>query len=213
MFTGLVEEKGVVSAIENIGQGLRFTIKADQVLQQMAPGDSIAVNGVCLTVVEAGGDSFTVEAVGETLNRTNLSQLMVGAFVNLERALKLDSRLGGHFVQGHIDGVGQIINIEVRDPGLWLEVRISDHLAKFVVEKGSICLDGVSLTVAEVNGPVISIAVIPFTVELTTIGLKKIGDELNVETDVLAKYVDRMMNAYRQDERISYQKLAEWGYE
>ncbi len=213
MFTGLVEEKGAIAAIEQVGQGMRLHIKAELVLDQLSLGDSVCVNGVCLTVVEKKDEHFSVDVVAETMRRTNLSQLTIGSFVNLERALRVDARLGGHFVQGHIDGVGQIISIEKREPGLWLQVRVPDHMQQFVVEKGSIALDGVSLTVAEVTGPIVSIALIPFTVESTTIGLKKVGDYLNIETDILAKYVHRFIRPNSNNENISYQRLTEWGYE
>jgi riboflavin synthase len=193
MFTGIVEELGEVTALTDLGDSVRLTVRGPAVVADAAHGDSIAVNGVCLTVVEATSDGFTADVMRETLDRSSLGALATGDPVNLERPMRLDGRLGGHLVQGHVDGTGSIVE---RSPSEhWELVRISlpRDLARYVVLKGSITVDGVSLTVAAVDDESFSVSLIPTTLELTTLGRKQVGDPVNLEVDVVAKYVERLL--------------------
>ena len=193
MFTGIVEELGTVVGIEPLTDSARIRIEGPLVTSDAVHGASIAVNGVCLTVVEFGAGQFTADVMNETLMRSSLGQLQAGTRVNLERPVTLAARLGGHLVQGHVDGTGQIVS---RTPSEnWEIVRISlpDDLGRYVVEKGSITVDGVSLTVVDAERDSFSVSLIPTTLELTTLGYKTVGDSVNLEADVVAKYVERMM--------------------
>ncbi|MBB4930915.1 riboflavin synthase [Lipingzhangella halophila] len=192
MFTGIVEELGEVSAVAPAGDTVELTVHGPTVTSDAAHGDSIAVNGVCLTVTEVAGPRFRTDVMRETLDRSSLGALAPGAPVNLERAAKVSDRLGGHIVQGHVDGTGEILR---RVPGeRWETVTFSlpGDLARYVVEKGSITVDGVSLTVAAVDADSFGIALIPTTLDLTTLGRKKAGDPVNIEVDVIAKYVEKL---------------------
>jgi riboflavin synthase len=193
MFTGIVEERGTVASVEPLTNAERIAIRGSVALESVRPGDSIAVNGVCLTVVEIGPDSFTADVMEETLKRSSLGNAGVGSEVNLERAARLDSRLGGHLVQGHVDGTGQVLVIEP-DPH-WTLMRISlpSGLGRYVVEKGSITVDGVSLTVVSVDDEGFSVSLIPTTLSETTLGSRRVGDTVNLEVDAIAKYVERLM--------------------
>ncbi|MGK5640496.1 riboflavin synthase [Streptomyces sp. URMC 126] len=193
MFTGIVEELGEVVAVERQGDSARFRLRGPLVTEDAGHGDSIAVNGVCLTVVTTADGEFTADVMAETLDRSSLGALDAGARVNLERPMKLGGRLGGHLVQGHVDGTGTITE---RTPGEhWETVRISlpAHLARYVVDKGSITVDGVSLTVVEAGDDWFTVSLIPTTLEMTTLGIKKTGDPVNLEVDVLAKYTERLL--------------------
>ena len=193
MFTGIVEERGTVASVEPLTNAERIAISGSVVLADVRPGDSIAVNGVCLTVVDIGPDSFTADVMQETLKRSSLGSAGVGSEVNLERAARLDSRLGGHLVQGHVDGTGEVLVIEP-DPH-WTLMRISlpAGLGRYVVEKGSITVDGVSLTVVGVDDDGFSVSLIPTTLAETTLGSRRVGDPVNLEVDAIAKYVERLM--------------------
>ena len=193
MFTGIVEERGTVASVEPLTNAERIAIRGSVVLADVRPGDSIAVNGVCLTVVDIGPDSFTADVMQETLKRSSLGSAGVGSEVNLERAARLDSRLGGHLVQGHVDGTGEVLVIEP-DPH-WTLMRISlpAGLGRYVVEKGSITVDGVSLTVVGVDDDGFSVSLIPTTLAETTLGSRRVGDTVNLEVDAIAKYVERLM--------------------
>ena len=194
MFTGLVEECGRVTALDPIGDGIRLRIDAAAVIDDIEMGASIAVNGVCLTVVEFDDDGFAVDAVPETMDRTSLGALSPGSPVNLERSVRASDRLGGHIVQGHVDATTAILKIESYDDGSWrYHFVLDEDLARYVVEKGSITIDGISLTVASLEAGSFSIAVIPHTAEVTTLGSKEVGAIVNVEVDVLAKYVERQL--------------------
>ncbi|MFG2860285.1 riboflavin synthase [Streptomyces sp. ISID311] len=193
MFTGIVEELGEVVAIENLGDASRFRLRGPLVTEDAKHGDSIAVNGVCLTVVETADGEFTADVMAETLNRSSLGALAAGSRVNLERPMALGGRLGGHLVQGHVDGTGTLVE---RIPGEhWeiVKVALPAALSRYVVEKGSITVDGVSLTVVDAADDYFTISLIPTTLALTTLGLKKAGDPVNLEVDVLAKYVERLL--------------------
>jgi riboflavin synthase len=194
VFTGIVEELGEVVATVDLGDSARFTLRGPTVTTDARHGDSIAVNGVCLTVVDVLPDgSFTADVMAETLNRSSLSALAVGSPVNLERAAAVNSRLGGHIVQGHVDGTGAVIS---RTPSPhWEVVRISlpPQLSRYVVEKGSITVDGVSLTVSAIDGDWFEVSLIPTTLGLTTLGRAPVGTPVNLEVDVIAKYVEKLI--------------------
>lgn len=193
MFTGIVEELGEIREIHREADSITLTIRASTVLDDVHHGDSIAVNGVCLTVVEFGDDFFTADLMQETLDRSSLGQVEVGSKVNLERATAVGQRLGGHIVQGHVDGTGEVIS---RTPGeRWEVVRISlpEHLSKYVVEKGSIAVDGTSLTVSAVGEGFFEVSLIPTTLTDSVIGSTAVGAKVNLEVDVLAKYVEKML--------------------
>jgi riboflavin synthase len=193
MFTGIVEELGEVAAVEPLADSSRLTFRGPAVVADARHGDSIACNGVCLTVTSVAGDTFTVDVMRETLDRSALGGLAPGARVNLERAVTMATRLGGHLMQGHVDGVGTVLR---RDPSRhWelVEVSLPPELARYVVTKGSIAVDGVSLTVAALTASSFTVSLIPTTLELTTLGLRKPGDRVNLEVDVIAKYVERLI--------------------
>lgn len=195
MFTGIVEELGQIVAIETAPDSARLTVRGPVVTSDAKHGDSIAVNGVCLTVISLDDGAFTADVMAETLNRSSLGALEPGSVVNLERPLTLGSRLGGHLVQGHVDGVGRIISREPSEAWEIVSVSLPADLAKYVVEKGSITVDGISLTVVAVTASSFSVSLIPATLELTTLGRKVVGDPVNLEVDVVAKYVERMLEA------------------
>ncbi|MEV6983146.1 riboflavin synthase [Sphaerisporangium sp. NPDC051017] len=198
MFTGIVEELGELTGVEALPDAARLTIRGKVVADGARHGESIAVNGVCLTVVDATEDAFTADVMKETLDRSSLGALTPGTRVNLERAVRADQRLGGHIVQGHVDGTGTII---AREPAEhWEVVRVSlpPGLARYVVEKGSIAVDGVSLTVVDVRDGEFSVSLIPTTLELTTLGFKRPGDPVNLEVDVIAKYVEKLVGAHAE---------------
>jgi riboflavin synthase len=198
MFTGIVEELGETVAVDDLGDAARLTVRGPQVTQDVANGDSIAVNGVCLTVASTSGDTFTADVMRETLNRSGLGALAPGAPVNLERSVRLADRLGGHLVQGHVDGTGTIIS---RTPAEhWDVVRIGlppgpPDLARYVVEKGSVAVDGISLTIVSVSATWFEVSLIPETLKRTTLGAKQPGETVNLEVDVIAKYVEKLLNA------------------
>ena len=195
MFTGLVQERGSVTTIVRQETSAQITIKAPQLAPQIKTGDSVSVDGVCLTATSVTADSFTADAMVQTLSVTSLGQIQSGSAVNLELAARLDARMGGHIVQGHVDGTGTLVALTPGEQWMKCEVKVDKALLKYIVAKGSICLSGISLTVGEVNDEtsVVTVWLIPETLERTTIGMKKPGDVINIEVDVLAKYVERMM--------------------
>lgn len=193
MFTGLVEELGTITALASQGTAVELSLRAPVVATDAAIGDSIAVNGCCLTVVRRDNDLLTFEAGSETLSRTNLGGLRTGSRVNLERSLKVGDRLGGHYVSGHIDGLGTLDRRREEGPWAFLWFRVPVELARQMASKGSIAVDGVSLTLVEVTNESFSVALIPHTLAVTTLGALKPGDAVNLETDLLAKYVQRQL--------------------
>ena len=195
MFTGLVAELGRITAIEKGESSAVFTVAAPTLISQIALGDSVAVNGVCLTATSIAGDSFTADVMVQTLAVTSLSQLAVGSPVNLELAALLNTRMGGHMVQGHVDGVATVVGLTPGEKWAQFDITVPDKLAKYIVNQGSICLDGVSLTVGEINDSnnVVTVWLIPETLERTNLAAKQPGDLINVEVDVLAKYVERLL--------------------
>ena len=195
MFTGLIAELGRITAVEKGESSAVFTIAAPALISQIALGDSVAVNGVCLTATSIVGDAFTADVMVQTLVVTSLSQLSVGSPVNLELAALLNTRMGGHMVQGHVDGVATVVGLTPGEKWAQFEITVPEKLAKYIVNQGSICLDGVSLTVGEINDSnnVVTVWLIPETLERTNLSNKKSGDLINVEVDVLAKYVERLL--------------------
>ncbi len=197
MFTGIVEAMGQVLAVEMWPGGGRLRVRVPREFTDLAPGHSLAVDGVCLTVVALEGDAALFDLAAETLRRTTLGRLRPGAPVNLERPLAAGARIGGHFVQGHVDGVGTITAVTPEGDGVWMEVGLPPGLARYVAEKGSLALDGVSLTVAAVKGDRCAVALIPHTLAVTALGRKGPGDPVNVEVDILAKYLARLLAGER----------------
>jgi riboflavin synthase len=201
MFTGLVEEKGTVTALDQLGDAVRLTIRGPVVTSDVAHGDSIAVNGCCLTVAALDGDAFSADVVAESLTRTSLGDLEPGSEVNLERAMAAGARMGGHIVQGHVDGTAQLIDRSPSDHWELVRFGLPADLGRYLVEKGSITVDGVSLTVVEVVDAAagadawFSVSLIPTTLATTTLGSRQPGDRVNLEVDVLAKYVERLLAA------------------
>jgi riboflavin synthase len=193
MFTGIVEELGEVAEVEQRGTAARLAVLAPAVTADARPGDSVAVNGVCLTVVEVAGGAFTADAMKETLDRSALGGLRPGDRVNLERAATLATRLGGHLVQGHVDGVGTVLDRQRDEHWEIVRVGLPPGLSRYVVTKGSIAVDGVSLTVVEVTDASFTVGLIPTTLALTTLGGAEVGRRVNLEVDVLAKYVEKLL--------------------
>jgi riboflavin synthase len=195
MFTGLIAELGSITAIEKSDTSAVFTINAPALISQIAVGDSVAVNGVCLTATSIDGTAFTADVMVQTLALTSLSQIFVGSPVNLELAAQLNARMGGHMVQGHIDGVAIVVGLTPGDKWAQFDISVPAQLAKYIVNQGSICLDGISLTVGEINDTnnIVTVWLIPETLERTNLSTLLPGDLINVEVDVLAKYVERLM--------------------
>lgn len=214
MFTGIVEETGTVVGRTVSDSGENLVVQAEKVLSDLAPGHSIAVNGVCLTVVETAGDRFTVQVIPETLQRSNLGDLLAGDPVNLERAMAARDRFHGHMVQGHVETVGFINSIVVDGGDVRLTVTIDSPWLRYCLPKGSIALDGVSMTIADLSTAGLTVALIPYTLSLTTLGRKQVGDPVNIETDILARYVERLFDIDGDEERydLEMDKLRNWGY-
>lgn len=213
MFTGIVEEIGIISGIKQGKNSEILTIKAKKVLEDTKIGDSIAVNGICLTVTALSSDSFTADVMHETINRSSLSKLKYGSKVNLERAMPVNGRFGGHIVSGHVDGTGTIINIKPDDNAIWYKIQANQQILKYIVEKGSITIDGISLTVAKVSETDFSISAIPHTVEQTILKEKRQGDIVNLETDILAKYIEKLLNHTQNEQsKITKEFLLEHGF-
>ncbi len=214
MFTGIVEEVGRVAGVEPRASGSRLRIEASAVAGDLREGDSVAVQGVCLTAVSITAAGFSADVSRETLERSTLGELRSGAPVNLERALAASGRLGGHIMQGHVDGTGVIRTLEERGGGdWWLQIEAPPELARYLVYKGSIAVDGISLTVARVDGPVFAVAVIPHTWANTSLRAAQPGQRVNLETDILAKYVERLLEQMElRREKLTVERLREMGY-
>jgi riboflavin synthase len=193
MFTGIVEELGTVAAIEEQGDALRLSISAAAVLEGTRPGDSIAVNGCCLTVTDLTDDTWSADVMAETLDKTSLAGSRPGDRVNLERAVTMQTRLGGHLVQGHVDGVGEVLRRTPSEHWEVVEVSLPPHLAPYLVDKGSITVDGVSLTVVEAGESSFTVSLIPETLARTTLGHRAVGDRVNLEADIIAKHVEKLL--------------------
>lgn len=193
MFTGIVEELGTVAAVDDLGDAVQLSIRAEKVLEDVSLGDSIAVNGCCLTVVRHDGEVWTADVMRETLDKTSLAGIAPGDRVNLERAVTAGTRLGGHIVQGHVDGVGTLVRRSPSEHWEVVEIALPQHLARYLVDKGSITVDGVSLTVVEAGPESFTISLIPETLARTTLGLRQPGERVNLEVDVIAKYVEKLL--------------------
>lgn len=193
MFTGIVEELGKIMSVKKGAESCQLEISASKVLENTKIGDSIAVNGICLTVTSLSASSFSADVMAETLRRTSLSSLKSGSFVNLERAMSADGRFGGHIVSGHIDGTGIIKEFKNEGNAVWVTVNADMNILKYIVEKGSVAIDGISLTVADVSDSFFKVSIIPHTQNETTLIMKKTGDKVNLECDVIAKYVEKML--------------------
>ncbi len=214
MFTGIVEHLGALESLERRPEGGRLVVRAPEVAQSLAAGQSIAVNGCCLTVVEAGSEVFGADLSGETLERTSFGELKAGARVNLERPLTAGKEFGGHFVQGHVDGVGRVTRLAPQGQNWWLLVRVPEELGRYVAMKGSIAVDGISLTVAAWQDGVAEMAIVPYTHAHTNLQGLTVGDPVNLECDILAKYAQRLMEARKAAgaSRLTIEKLVEEGF-
>ena len=211
MFTGIIEEIGKVERIQKDSRNCKLSIKASKILTDIHLGDSIAVNGICLTVTHFNHQAFTVDVMNETWNRTALTLLKHGSEVNLERALSVNGRLGGHVVTGHIDGTGKISSIKKDDNAVWYQINTQKEILDLIVEKGSITIDGISLTVAKVSKVNFSVSVIPHTLEQTILKSKQVGSTVNLENDILGKYVQKLMDNSPKSE-ISKELLYQNGF-
>ena len=214
MFTGIIEEVGRVARIEQRGENRRITIAAENVGKELKPGDSVAVSGVCLTALDIKPGSFCADLAPETWMRTSFSRIEEGARVNLELPMKADGRFGGHIVQGHVDGVGTLIALEriADSENWWLRLELPSEVEKYTVYKGSLSIEGISLTVAELEGGVCTIAIIPHTVEMTNLNSLKPGDSVNLEADLIAKYVEKMMTGEPAESTLTVEELVRQGF-
>lgn len=194
MFTGIIEETGIIKGIERGGKSSRIQIKAEVIMEGTQIGDSISTSGICLTVAEMTGNSFSADVMAETMRRSKLGRLSLGSKVNLERAVGLDGRFGGHLVSGHIDGTGTILSMTKEENAVWISISAGEDLLRYIVDKGSIAVDGVSLTVAKVDKIGFQVSIIPHTGKETTLLNQKIGDLVNLECDIIGKYVEKLMN-------------------
>ena len=203
MFTGIIEETGVIENLQRGTNSAVLTIKAEKIFEDLQLGDSIAVDGVCLTVVSIHSSSFQADVMHETLNRTILAKLGRGSEVNLERAMQLNSRFGGHIVSGHVDGMGTIVNIQKDDNAVWFTIQAEPGIMRYVIEKGSITIDGISLTVAKVTEDTFSVSIIPHTLKMTILKNCRVGDLVNLENDIVGKYVEKLLMPPKKEERKS----------
>lgn len=214
MFTGIVEEVGRVTHIEEQGENRRITITADRTPKELGTGNSVSVSGVCLTALDIKPGSFCADLAPETWVRTSFSHIHEGALVNLELPMKADGRFGGHIVQGHVDGVGKLISFEriADSENWWLEIELPDEVEKYTVYKGSISIEGISLTVAKLEKNRCTIAIIPHTVGMTNLHSLKAGDPVNLEADLIAKYVEKMMRSESAESSLTIEELVEQGF-
>ena len=213
MFTGIIEELGTVESVVARAAGARLKVRCSTVMEDMTEGASIAVNGVCLTAVDLEPGGFFADMAPETLKRSNLGALRAGSRVNLERPLSPSGRLSGHIVQGHVDGTGEFVSLDaLGDENWWLRIRVPAELDPFLVFKGSIAIDGISLTIAELEGDVLSVTIIPHTYRNTTLGGYRTGDRVNLECDVLAKHVEKLLRKLDVKAPLTVEKLRESGY-
>ena len=214
MFTGIIEEVGRVTSIRNENDNRRLTVSSTQLVKELKTGDSMAVSGVCLTAVDIKPDSVGFDLAEETWNRTSFSRIKPGAQVNLELPMRANGRFGGHIVQGHVDGTGKFIALD-EVPGtdnFWLRIEIPPELARYVIFKGSLSIEGISLTVAKIESTRITVAIIPHTTEMTNLNSLKSGDPVNLEVDMIAKYVEKMMKGDSENSSITLEKLVQAGF-
>lgn len=212
MFTGIIEEVGHVKSLHRGAKSFTLEVEAEKVLEGTLVGDSIATNGVCLTVTSLTGHGFTADVMPETVSRTALGELVSGSPVNLERALSLQTRLGGHIVSGHIDGTGRIADRRQDDTALWLTIECDSKLLRYIIEKGSVTLQGVSLTVARVDARSFAVSLIPHTQAATTLHQAKVGDLVNIENDIIAKYVEKLLGKGPDNGSDLLDKMTKYGF-
>ena len=212
MFTGIIEEVGHVKSLHRGAKSFTLEVEAEKVLEETLVGDSIATNGVCLTVTSLTGHGFTADVMPETVSRTALGELVSGSPVNLERALSLQTRLGGHIVSGHIDGTGRIADRRQDDTALWLTIECDSKLLRYIIEKGSVTLQGVSLTVARVDARSFAVSLIPHTQAATTLHQAKVGDLVNIENDIIAKYVEKLLGKAPDNGSDLLDKMEKYGF-
>ena len=214
MFTGIVEEVGRVTRIEQRGENRRITVAAAKVTNELKAGDSVAVSGVCLTALDIKPGSFCADLAPETWDRTSFSRMREGALVNLELPMKADGRFGGHIVQGHVDGVGKLIALKriADSENWWLQIELPGEVEKYTVYKGSISIEGISLTVAKLEGRICTVAVIPHTIEMTNLNSLRPGDPVNLEADLIAKYVEKMMGREPAESVLTVEELVQQGF-
>jgi len=214
MFTGIIEEVGKVTAIQQQGEKRRLIVSCSKLLPELKPGDSMAVSGVCLTAVDLSNKSFTADLAQETWKRTSFSRIHEGALVNLELPMRANGRFDGHAVQGHVDGTGRFVALASIPGGndFLLRIHVPSELTRYIVEKGSLAIEGISLTVAGVDGVEVRVAIIPHTAEMTNLGSLKPGDPVNLEVDVIAKYVEKMMAPQKAQSSITIEKLVKAGF-
>src|SRR6202140_4674900 len=214
MFTGIIEEVGRVTGITNENENRRLTVAASHLVKELKKGDSIAVSGVCLTAVEITPASFGADLAEETWNRTSFPRIKPGALVNLELPMRAGGRFGGHIVQGHVDGTGKFLALDrVREADdYWLRIEIPPELARYVIFKGSLCIEGISLTVAQIEGTKVTAAIIPHTVKMTNLKSLKPGDPLNLEVDMVAKYVEKMIKGKSANSSLTVERLVREGF-
>ncbi len=212
MFTGIIEEIGKMQSIRKGKDSAKVTVQAFTILEDIRLGDSISVNGVCLTVTSFSQNSFIADVMHETLNRSSLGVLRTGSPVNLERAMPANGRFGGHIVSGHIDGIGTISSITKDDNATWYTIKTNPNILRYIIEKGSIAIDGISLTVAKVHKESFSVSVIPHTTAQTILSEKRIGDIVNLENDCIGKYIERLMSAPQSNSNITAEFLAKNGF-
>ena len=213
MFTGVIEEVGHVTAIVDKGGTRRVIVSATEIVKQLKRGDSIAVSGVCLTAVEITPQSFSADLAEETWNRTSFSRIKPGALVNLELPMRADGRFDGHIVQGHVDGTGTFVSLDrMQSDDYWLRIEIPPEVARYVIFKGSLSIEGISLTIAKIEGMQVTTAIIPHTLEMTNLKSFKPGDPMNLEVDVIAKYVERMLHGSSANSSITLERLVSQGF-
>ncbi len=213
MFTGIIEEVGIIKSIQKSTNSIKLTIYANKIFQDLKIGDSIAVNGICLTVTKMNNNEFTADVMHETIDRTSLSTLKKGSTVNLERALLVSDRFGGHIVLGHIDGIGTITNIKKDNIAIWYTIKAEPNIMKYIVDKGSVAIDGISLTVAKVSKDNFSISAIPHTLENTTLLGKSINEVVNIENDCIGKYIEKLFLVDKENSsKITREFLLKNGY-
>lgn len=212
MFTGLIEEVGKIRNITPAGAGANIAVSAKLTLEGLRLGDSVAINGICLTVIDIGRNEFSLQAVGETIQNSTASKWSAGEQVNLERAMRADGRLGGHIVQGHVDGIGTVESIKIGELAIRLSISSSSEILRYIVKKGSVCIDGVSLTVADAANDGFSAAIIPHTWQNTILNSFSRGKKVNIETDVLARYVEKFMSERNSQNGLTEDALRNAGF-
>ncbi len=206
MFTGIIEEIGTIVSVSHTPREARIVVNAKKIFSDLSLGDSVAVNGVCLTASDISGDTFTADVMNETFSRSSLSELTSGNHVNLERAMAANGRFGGHIVAGHVDGTGIITDIKKDDNAIWYTIKADDEILKYIIEKGSVAIDGISLTVASITDHSFSVSIIPHTAKETILSEKAVGDKVNLENDMIGKYVEKLLGINKNNDKSKITK-------